>query len=357
MSYRADTFMTKIDALEPDPLYMALAGQVILEKGLVAFPTETVYGLGANALDAEAVAHIFEAKGRPSNDPLIVHIEAFEQLEQVAIDIPPMAELLTDMFWPGALTLILKRHPDIPDSVTAGQETVAVRMPSHPIAKSLIRKAGVPIAAPSANRFGRPSPTSAQHVLEDLDGHVDIILDGGNSYIGVESTILDLTSSVPTILRPGGISLEELRQYLPSLAFHPRHVLDDEIAPSPGTLLKHYSPNAEVLVFVGSDTLVFDAMRQKASDLLSDKQKVGIMVLDEDVLKFEGIVAQYVMLGKDKEAMAANLFAGMRELDSAKVEVILVRAPEQEGLGLAVYDRLLRAAEGQIIEVIGENDV
>jgi L-threonylcarbamoyladenylate synthase len=356
MTYRAETFTIKIDALEPDPLYMALAGQVILEKGLVAFPTETVYGLGANALDSEAVEHIFEAKGRPANDPLIVHIGEFEQLEQVAINIPAIAEQIIDMFWPGPLTLILKRHPDIPDNVTAGQNTVAVRLPSHPIAQSLIRKAGVPIAAPSANRFGRPSPTSAQHVLDDLDGCVDVILDGGHSHIGVESTIIDLTSPVPTVLRPGGIALEELRKYLPSLAFHPRHILDDEIAPSPGTLLKHYSPDAQVLVFVGSDELVFDAMRLKASALLSDEHKVGIMVLDNDVLKFEGIVAQYVMLGKDREAMAANLFAGIRELDSAKLDVILVRAPEQEGLGLAIYDRLLRAAEGQVIEVVGEGD-
>jgi L-threonylcarbamoyladenylate synthase len=356
MVYRTETFLTKIDALEPNPLMMALAGQVILERGLVAFPTETVYGLGANAFNAEAVAHIFEAKGRPSNDPLIVHIGEFEQLEQVAVDIPAVAHQLADMFWPGPLTLILKRHPDIPDNVTAGQDTVAVRLPSHPIAQALIRKAGVPIAAPSANRFGRPSPTSAQHVMDDLGGHVDVILDGGNTYIGVESTILDLTTAVPTVLRPGGISLEELRKYLPLLAFYPRHILDDEIAPSPGTLLKHYSPDAQVLVFIGDNELVFDTMRHKASTLLSDEQKVGIMVLDEDVQLFEGIVAQYVFLGKDKEAMAANLFAGMRELDAAKVDVILVRAPEQEGLGLAIYDRLLRAAEGQVIEVIGEGD-
>lgn len=357
MAYHAETLLTKIDALEPNPLMMALAGQVILEGGLVAFPTETVYGLGANALSPKAVSHIFEAKHRPSNDPLIVHIWEIAQLEQVAIDIPDMAHQLVELFWPGALTLILKRHPDIPDSVTAGQDTVAIRLPSHPIAQALIRKAGVPIAAPSANRFSRPSPTSAQHVMNDLEGHVDVILDGGNTHIGVESTIVDLTSAVPTVLRPGGISLEELRRYLPSLAFHPRHILDDEIAPAPGTLLKHYSPNAQVLVFIGSDDLIFDVMRQKANNLLSDEQKVGIMVLDDDVLHFEDIVAQYVMLGKDKEAMAATLFAGMRELDTVKVDVILVRAPEQEGLGLAVYDRLLRAAEGQVIEVIGENNV
>lgn len=351
MSYQAQTYMAKIDALEPDPLSMALAGQVIIEGGLVAFPTETVYGLGANALNAEAVERIFKAKERPANDPVIIHIEDLEQLNLIARDIPDIAYDLAETFWAGALTMVLKRSQHVPDIVTAGQDTVAVRMPAHPIALSLIQIAGVPIAAPSANRFGRPSPTSAVHVMHDLAGRVDVVLDGGNTHIGVESSIIDLTSPVPTMLRPGGISLEELRRHLPSLAFRPQHILDDHIAPSPGTLLKHYSPNAEMLVYSGESDAVWDAMRQKASTLLAKKCKVGIMVLDEDVNHFEGIVAQYVLLGRDKEAMAATLFSGMRELDAAEMDVILVRAPEQKGLGLAVYDRLKRSAEGNIIEI------
>src|SRR5690606_11884004 len=168
-----------------------------------------------------------------------------------------------------------------------------------PVALELIRKAGVPIAAPSANRFGRPSPTSAVHVMHDLFGRVDVVLDGGSTHIGVESTIIDLTAPVPTMLRPGGISLEELRMHLPSLAFRPQHILDDEIAPSPGTLMKHYSPNAEVLVYSGDREIVWDTMRKKAQTLLDENQKVGILVLDDEVLRFEGIVAQYAMLGKD----------------------------------------------------------
>ncbi|MEO1289425.1 MAG: L-threonylcarbamoyladenylate synthase, partial [Chloroflexota bacterium] len=242
------------------------------------------------------------------------------------------------------------RSEQIPDSVTAGQDTVAVRMPSHPIAQSLIRQSGVPIAAPSANRFSRPSPTSAVHVMHDLAGRVDVVLDGGNTHIGVESTIIDLTSPVPTMLRPGGISLEELRQYLPSLAFRPQHILEDETAPAPGTLLKHYSPNAEMLVYTGdNDEAVWQEMRRQAQTLLDKGRKVGIMVLDDDVMRFEGVVAQYVMLGRDVEAMAATLFSGMRELDAAEVDVIMVRAPQQMGLGLAIFDRLKRAAEGNII--------
>ncbi len=351
MAYEAKTYMAKIDALEPDPLAMALAAQVIIEGGLVAFPTETVYGLGANALNAEAVERIFKAKQRPANDPVIVHIDELEQLKLVAIDIPPVAHKLAQHFWPGALTMILKRSHLVPDNVTAGQDTVAIRMPAHPVAQLLIHQSGVPIAAPSANRFSRPSPTSAVHVMHDLFGRVDVVLDGGNTHIGVESTIIDLTAPVPTMLRPGGVSLEELRMHLPSIAFRPQHILDDEIAPSPGTLLKHYSPDATVLVFSGEDDVVWDAMREKAQDLLETGRKVGIMLLDEDVLRFEGIPAQYAMLGKDKEAMAATLFSGMRELDAAELDFIMVRAPEPSGLGLAIYDRLHRAAEGNIIKV------
>lgn len=352
MNYIAETYMARLDALHPDPLAMSLAAQVIIAGGLVAFPTETVYGLGANALNADAVARIFKAKGRPANDPIIVHIETMAQLSLVAQDIPQAALALAEVFWPGALTMILKRSDTIPDNVTAGQDTVAVRMPAHPIARSLICQSGVPIAAPSANRFGRPSPTSAVHVMHDLAGHVDFVLDGGSSHIGVESSIIDLTSSVPTMLRPGGIALEELRRHLPTLAFRPRHILDGELAPAPGTLLRHYAPDADLLVFQGNDDdAVWHAMRERAQTLLEMGRRVGIMVRDADVLLFEGIVAQYVMLGDSEEAMAANLFAAIRELDAAEVDVIMVRMLPDNGIGLAVNDRLQRAAQGEIIHI------
>ena len=351
MAYVADTYIAKIDTEHPDPVVMALAGQVIRDGGLVAFPTETVYGLGANALSADAAQHIFEAKQRPSNDPLIVHIEKLEQLEQIAQNIPDVAYKLAEKFWAGALTLILPKHDDVPSLITAGQDTVAVRMPQHIVAQSLLKEAGVPIAAPSANRFSRPSPTSAQHVMNDLNGHVDIILDGGTTSIGVESTILDVTGNVPTVLRPGGITLEALREVLPTLVYRPRHILEGETAPAPGTLLKHYSPDATVTMYTGDHKDVVARMRQDAIDIEGNGQQVAILALDEDADEFYDTTAQIMVLGRNYDAMASHLFAGLRELDNAGIDVILVRAPEQVGVGVALYDRLMRAAEGQVVEV------
>ena len=234
-----------IDRLAPAAEAIALAGETIRAGGLVAFPTETVYGLGANAWDTQAVARIFHAKGRPSTDPLIVHIADMEQLSQVARAIPASARELCRRFWPGALTLVLPKANAIPANLTAGLDTVAVRMPDHAVALALLRNAGVPIAAPSANLFSRPSPTSAQHVLEDLAGHVDIVLDAGSTTIGLESTIVSLVDNPPRLLRPGGISLESLREIVPDLRYEPQYIAEDgEAAPAPGTMLKHYAPRA-----------------------------------------------------------------------------------------------------------------
>lgn len=352
MSYQADTYIARIDPDDPDPHSIALAGQVIRDGGLVAFPTETVYGLGADALNADAVAHIFEAKERPASDPLIVHIWHKADLARVAQDVPEIAYTLADAFWPGALTLVLPKHPDVPANVTAGQPTVAVRIPSHPVAQALIRKSDRPIAAPSANRFSRPSPTTAAHVLADLKGRVDVILNAGSTPIGVESTIVSLVTDVPAVLRPGGVPLEALRPYLPTLAFRARYLADDATAPSPGTLAKHYSPHAEVRVFAGEDThAIYDAMRSAAQQATDSGQTVGILARDSEVAQFDSVKAQIVLLGEDDESMANQLFAGLRSLDSSDVAVILVRAPQQSGLGLALYDRLIRAAEGHIIQV------
>ncbi|MDQ7028134.1 MAG: L-threonylcarbamoyladenylate synthase [Anaerolineae bacterium] len=351
MPYQAETYSVTVDPQNPDPQVMALAGQVIVDGGLVAFPTETVYGLGANALSEAAVAHIFEAKQRPSNDPLIVHIETVAQLETVAIEIPSITQKLADAFWPGALTFILKKRPEIPANVTAGRDTVAVRLPAHLIAQRLIHKAGVPIAAPSSNLFSRPSPTTAYHVLADLDGHVDVILDGGSTQIGVESTIIDLTSEIPTVLRPGGVTLEALREHLPTVAFRPQHITEDDIAAAPGTLLKHYSPHATVKVFKGEEKAVYEAMRHEAATDIKQGKQVGILAQDNEALEFAKLDVQIVLIGKTSQAMAAALFAGMRALDNSKVDVILARAPQETGLGLALYDRLMRAAEGHIMEV------
>jgi L-threonylcarbamoyladenylate synthase len=352
-AFTIPTITTTIDRDNPEPHVLALAGDVIRQGGLVAFPTETVYGLGANALDEAAVARIFAAKERPANDPVIVHIHTLQQLEQVASDIPEVAYLLAERFWAGALTLVLKKSAAIPLNVTAGRDTVAVRMPAHPIALALLEEAGVPIGAPSANRFARPSPTSAQHVRHDLEGRVDVILDAGSTDIGVESTIVDVTSPVPTVLRPGGISLEALREVVPTLAFRPQYLAETVAsAPAPGSLLKHYSPNAELRLYDGADdAAVFERMRADAAMLHEAGKKVGILALDGDALNFEQTPAQIVLAGRDVTAFAASLFAGVRALDAVDVEVILVRAPADTGLGLAVRDRLLRAAEGKVIEV------
>jgi len=351
MPHVIDTYLAKIDPDDPDPLAMSLAAQVIRDGGLVAFPTETVYGLGANALDELAVHGIFRAKERPSGDPLIVHIAQVSDLERVAVDIPDVARQLVERFWPGALTLVLRKHPDIATKVTSGQETVAVRMPAHKVAQELIRTANVPIAAPSANRFSRPSATSSLHVLQDLMGRVDVILDGGSTPIGVESTIVDMTSSVPTLLRPGGVPLEDLRKILPTIAYRPRQIDEDGLAPSPGTMLKHYSPNAPVLVYSGDDDAVFTAMEDRIQQMTASGERAGVLALDSELTHFADVTAQIVLLGADLKSAAANLFRGIRELDAAEVDAILVRAPEQSGLGLALYDRLQRAAEGQMIEV------
>src|SRR4051812_40352134 len=261
------TIVIHVDPSAPDAAAIGRAAEVLLRGGLVAFPTETVYGLGANARDAAAVQRIFVAKGRPASDPLIVHIAALDQLDSVAKNVPALAHSLAQAFWPGPLTLVLQRRSAILATVSAGRDTVAVRIPDHAVPLALARAAGVPIAAPSANMFTRPSPTAAAHVLEDLHGRIDLLLDGGTTPIGLESTVLDLTGAQPALLRPGGVSMEALRQHIPDLVFVPRYVENASAAAalaSPGMLLKHYSPRAELLLFAGSPERALAAMRRAA---------------------------------------------------------------------------------------------
>jgi L-threonylcarbamoyladenylate synthase len=356
MAYSTNTRLFPIDIENPDSAVIRAAAGCLLAGGLVAFPTETVYGLGANALDADAINRIYSAKGRPANNPLIVHIASPEQLEQVASEIPDIARALASAFWPGPLTLVLKRQARVPPNISAGRETVAVRMPAHPVALALIRAAGVPIAAPSANLFTRPSATTAQHVLADLDGRVDVILDGGPTRIGLESTVLDLTGQKPIILRPGGVTLEALRNMISHVELHKATIaMDDaEAAPlSPGMLLKHYSPNAELLLFVGDFVAVTARMQQIAREYIAGRKQVGILALDEERAFFDNLGAQIVPLGSknELEIVGHHLFAGLRALDEKGVDVILVRGFEQVGLGVTIQDRLLRAAEGRVIHV------
>src|SRR5215212_11478795 len=347
------TVVLRVDSTTPEANMIQQAAATLLRGGLVAFPTETVYGLGANALDAVAVQRIFVAKGRPASDPLIVHIAALDQLDRVAEDVPALAHTLAQMFWPGPLTLVLKRRPAIPATVSAARDTVAVRMPDHAVPLALIRAADAPIAAPSANMFTRPSPTTAAHVLEDLDGRIDLLFDGGPTPIGLESTVLDLTSSRPMLLRPGGISIESLRQHIADLIFTPRYIEHDSAAPaSPGMLLKHYSPHAELLLFAGPPERALGRMRQFALAAIQRGERVGVMLSNEAIGRFAELAVIIVPLGprEDMNQIGRRIFASMRELDQQGVERILVRGVERTGIGLAIWDRLVRAAEGRVIE-------
>ncbi len=337
----------RLKAKRPDAEAIDIAGDVIRAGGLVAFPTETVYGLGANALDAAAVDKIFRAKQRPANDPLIVHIASMDQLPAVARDIPPLATMLGERFWPGPLTLALKKSPDIPDNLSAGLDSVALRVPDHPVASALLKAAKTPIAAPSANLFARPSPTTAQHVLDDLHDALDVLLDAGATSIGIESTIVSLLADPPRLLRPGGVPMEALREVMPGLRFEPRYLDEREPAPAPGSLLKHYSPRARLLVFQGSDSAVRAAMR----DAAARHRNVGVIVANADASAFRRLGVKIERLGKNDKQAAQRLFAAMRALDRQGVDCILARAPAKSGLGLAVWDRLLRAAGGEVVAV------
>ncbi|GAB4486055.1 MAG: L-threonylcarbamoyladenylate synthase [Anaerolineales bacterium] len=327
--------------LPATPENIARAAAVLKNGGLVAFPTETVYGLGANALDEKAVRGIFTAKGRPAADPLIVHLSGVEQAPLVARSVPQTAYRLMQAFWPGPLTLILPKQPAVPGLVTSGLETVAVRVPNHPVALALIRESGLPIAAPSANRFGHASPTTAQHVWHDLRGRIDILLDGGAATIGVESTVLDISTTPARILRPGGVTREMLEALLGPVTVLGQKRKAEPGLPSPGLLEKHYAPRAEMILFVGEHA--GGALR----DYLMEQRrvrKVGVLAADEEAEALEQAGAVVYRLGADLNSIARHIYAGMRWLDGQGVDLILCRDYGESGLGLAVRDRLTRAA-------------
>jgi len=350
LDYSVETRVLAVDPRSPDPAAIEAAAEVIRAGGLVAFPTETVYGLGAAALDAAAVRRVFVAKGRPASDPLIVHLASADQVLDVARDLPPAAHELMRRHWPGPLTLVLPRRPHVPPEVTAGGETVAVRVPAHPVALALIAAAG-PLVAPSANLFSRPSPTTAQHVLEDLAGRVDLVLDAGPTAIGIESTVLDLTADPPQLLRPGGLTREELRDLLPDLRYTPRYLEEPLAAPAPGMLLKHYSPRAQLTLYAGERAAALARMRDDALRHIAAGRAVGVMAADDDAAAFDGVPVRLALLGRldEPEQAAALLFSAMRQLDAAGVDLILARTPLHSGLGLAIWDRLVRAAEGRVV--------
>jgi L-threonylcarbamoyladenylate synthase len=327
------------------------AAKLIREGGIVAFPTETVYGLGADATNVNALQKVFEAKGRPASDPLIVHVAGIDMLKIVVREIPTLAWELIAKFWPGPLTLILPKTEIIPDIVTSGLDTVAVRMPDDPVALSLITEAGVPLAAPSANSFGRPSSTSAAHVMADLSGKIDMLLDGGPSIIGVESTVLDVTCTPPNILRPGGISQEKLEAAVGRVSLFSNRVSD--ISKSPGIMKQHYAPRARVLFYQGNDkSKIVLAMKDKILELVPNR-KIGVMVPSEDVAHFKlmDVILEDMGLSMDTEKIAQKLYELLRCLDKQEVDYILTFALPRQGLGLAIFDRLYKASGSQIIRI------
>lgn len=348
------TIVLRVDPSAPDPSAIERAAAILRDGGLVAFPTETVYGLGANALDAAAVRGIFAAKERPAYDPLIVHLAGLDWLPDVAAGVSPVVRALAARFWPGPLTLVLPKHDHIPAVVTAGGPTVAVRVPAHATALALIRAAGVPVAAPSANRFGQISPTQAEHVLDDLDGRIDLILDGGPTCVGVESTVLSMVTAIPTILRPGGTSREVLETVLGRVDVLERALSSEDAVPSPGTLAKHYAPHARLLFYQGPRDVALQAMRQATAEFVTQGTSVGLLLTEEDAGAFSGIAAELQSIGSacDLAGVARQLFAALRALDQAGVAVILVRDLGTDGLGLAIRDRLTRAAGGRVIMVV-----
>ena len=343
---------TKIIKIDEDNMGELKKGAEIIKGGnLVAFPTETVYGLGANGLDNKAVKKIFEAKGRPQDNPLILHISHIEEVKPLVDFISQDVEKLMEAFWPGPLTIILKRSNLVPDIITGGLDTVAIRMPNNPIALKLIELCQLPIAAPSANTSGKPSPTQASHVSQDLYGKVDLIIDGGNTGIGVESTVLDMSRDIPTILRPGGITLEDLRIYLPNVEEDLSIVKEDEIPLSPGQKYRHYAPKAEMLVFNGEVDNIIREINTLAKKFSKEGKKVGIMATDESKNKYE--IGTIISVGtrKDKNTIAHNLFNTIRLFDKENVDIILAEGVENIGIGTAIMNRLKKAASGRVIEV------
>ena len=329
------------------------AGQILKRGGLVAFPTETVYGLGADALNEDAAAKIYAAKGRPSDNPLIVHITERKMLDGIVSEVSPQAELLMEKFWPGPMTLIFKKSDLVPYGTTGGLDTVAVRMPSHPIARAVIDAGGGYIAAPSANTSGRPSPTTAQHVEEDLGEAIEMIIDGGQVGIGLESTIVDFTEDVPVVLRPGYISLEMLQETLGDVRMDKGLIAaDSKVRPkAPGMKYRHYAPKADLAIVEGTEEAVVKKINELAAKAKARGEQVGIIATDETKDRYpEGLV---VSIGsrKEEETIAHHLYEVLRDFDQSAVKSIYSEAFYTPRMGQAIMNRLLKAAGHKIIRV------
>ncbi len=348
------TLLLKVNPQKPDIEKVRVAADIIRKGGLVAFPTETVYGLGADAMNPKAVLALFEAKKRPLDNPPIIHVENVNDVYRLAKQVPPKAKSLMKEFWPGPLTLVFKRSETVPNVTVAGLDTIAIRMPRHAVALALIRESNRPIAAPSANLAGKPSPTSAKHVFDDLNGRIDAILDGGPTHIGVESTVLDLSVDPPLVLRPGGTSLEALRKNLGDVNLHPFVVAEKELsienARSPGMRHKHYAPNAEVIVVEGAIPAVLAKVKELAESYRLKGAKVGVLATDETAAAYRAVVVKSLGSRFNLEVVAQNLFSLLREFDAEGIDVIIAEGVPTEGLGLAVMNRLRKASGYNIVK-------
>ena len=326
-----------------------IAAAILKNGGVVGIPTETVYGLAADALNGAAVAKIFEAKGRPMDNPLIVHIADFADIRRFGLveEIPESAEKLAKAFWPGPLTMIMKRTDAVPREVSAGLDTVAIRFPSHPVAQAIIRAANTPLAAPSANLSGSPSPTTARHVLNDMDGRIDAVLDGGASAVGVESTVITLATKTPRVLRPGGVTVEELREVLGEVEVDDavlHRLAEGAVAASPGMKYKHYAPKAQVTILKGSLQQFCEYV-----DAHKTPDTLALCFAGEEAL----LPVPAIAFGNeaDGKSQAANIFAALRDVDSRGAGQVFARFPNMDGVGLAVFNRLVRAAAFHIVEL------
>lgn len=331
------------------------ACRILQKGGLVAFPTETVYGLGGDAMHPEASAKIYAAKGRPSDNPLIVHIADMDALEDIAQSVPEAAVKLADHFWPGPLTMIFPKKEAVPKSTTGGLETVAVRMPSHPVARALIRESGVYIAAPSANTSGRPSPTKAEHVKEDLDGRIDMILDGGAVGIGLESTIVDLSTGVPTILRPGYITGEMLEDVLGEVQVDPailsQKMNPNIVAKAPGMKYRHYAPKGQMTIIEGDTSKVVDEINRLVKEKTDEGCSVAVIATEETKDAYACANVRSVGSRATEGSIAAGLYDILREMDHIGAEYIYAESFEKDTLGKAIMNRMLKAAAYHVIKV------
>lgn len=347
-----NTELIVIDETGIENNVMERAGKILKEGGLVAFPTETVYGLGGDGLNKESAKKIYAAKGRPSDNPLIIHISKFEDLGKIVKSIPEEVERLAEAFWPGPLTMILPKSEQVPYETTGGLDTVAVRMPSHPVALAFIEASGGYVAAPSANTSGKPSPTLAKHVMEDMQGKIEMILDGGSVEIGLESTIVDLSCEVPTILRPGYVTKDMLEKVLGEVAVD-QTTLDlnsQEIPKAPGMKYKHYAPQGELTIVTGESKNVIAKINQLTKEAYKRNDKVGVIATEETQSQYCAKIVKSVGKRRAEEEIARHLYAILREFDEEQVEVIYSESFEGSEMGQAIMNRLLKAAGHKMIK-------